>query len=278
MEYDPELVEVGWSERLLFSIILLSFTVLLYDHLLTFANEIEYIWKRRWTPFSVLFMLNRYFAVFTMIAYLCAISDFNKRMLQPSLVLVVLSSVTMLVAEAMLSLRVYAVYNNNKLILGLTLSIWIGHLVTICIAIIGKEGILNPTSLGWNTVLDISTNVRLLFVLPAVVFDAIVGILLTLGLYRSSGPYRVKMPLVRLIIRDGILYFAVVFASNVAWILINVHLANKPWLIGLQFTPMEIWSACITATMIGRLTLNLRMYDPAGNDELTFVTMSLKFT
>jgi hypothetical protein len=29
--------------------------------------------------------------------------------------------------------------------------------------------------------------------------------------------------------------------------------------------------------MIGRLTLNLRMYDPAGNDELTFQSMSLRF-
>lgn len=32
----------------------------------------------------------------------------------------------------------------------------------------------------------------------------------------------------------------------------------------------------ITATMIGRLTLNLRMYDPAAN-ELTFQAMSLRF-
>lgn len=36
------------------------------------------------------------------------------------------------------------------------------------------------------------------------------------------------MPLVNLIIRDGILYFAVVFVSNIAWIVVNTLLADKP--------------------------------------------------
>jgi hypothetical protein len=55
-----------------------------------------------------------------------------------------------------------------------------------------------------------------LFVIPAVVFDTIAGGLLTLGLHRSSGVYRSKMPPVRLI------YFAVVFVTNVVWIFIHV--------------------------------------------------------
>lgn len=76
--------------------------------------------------------------------------------------------------------------------------------------------------------MDITPPIRLLFILPAVIFDAIVGFLLTLGLYRKFGPYRYKMPLVNLIIRDGILYFAVVFVSNVAWIVVNTLLADKP--------------------------------------------------
>lgn len=76
--------------------------------------------------------------------------------------------------------------------------------------------------------MDISTRIRLLFILPAIIFDAIVGLLLTLGLYQNFGPHRYKMPLVNLIIRDGILYFAVVFVSNVAWIIIHTLLADKP--------------------------------------------------
>jgi hypothetical protein len=62
---------------------------------------------------------------------------------------------------------------------------------------------------------------------PALVFDTLVGGFLTFGLYRSSGLYRTKMPLVRLIVRDGILYFAVVFISNIAWILVHIFEANN---------------------------------------------------
>jgi hypothetical protein len=59
------------------------------------------------------------------------------------------------------------------------------------------------------------------------VFDIIAGGLLTFGLYQSSGMYRSKMPLVELIIRDGLLYFAVVFVTNVAWLTVHVLESNK---------------------------------------------------
>jgi hypothetical protein len=99
----------------------------------------------------------------------------------------------------------------------------------------------------------------LLFILPAVVFDAIAGVLLTYGLYQSYGPYRWKMPLVKLIIKDGVIYFAFVFISNVTWIAVYYALCDKPvsfkkyflalrsssnfslqWLIAVQFVPMEM--------------------------------------
>ncbi|KAF9467856.1 hypothetical protein BDZ94DRAFT_1247901 [Collybia nuda] len=133
----------------------------------------------------------------------------------------------------------------------------------------------------------------ILFVMPAMLFDTIVGSFLTLGLYRRSGKC-VHMPLTRLVIRDGLLYFAVVFASNILWVLVYTFASGHRTVVGtfflravvsvaimnsfqpaLDFIPMAIWSGCITTTMISRLTLNLRMHDPSN--ELTFQTMSLKF-
>lgn len=60
----------------------------------------------------------------------------------------------------------------------------------------------------------------MLYIAPAIVFDVIVGDLLTFGLYRRSRPYGKMMPLARLIIQDGLLYFTVVFMTNVGWILV----------------------------------------------------------
>lgn len=67
----------------------------------------------------------------------------------------------------------------------------------------------------------------LLFVVPAATFDTVVGVLLNFGLYRSSGRYGTSMPLVRLIMRDGLLYFLVVFASNITWIVVHIILQQQ---------------------------------------------------
>lgn len=72
---------------------------------------------------------------------------------------------------------------------------------------------------------------------PAVVFDAIMGGLLTWGLYRRTASYKTKMPLATLIIQDGLLYFAVVFTSNILWLL--VHALGSDSLVGIHFS--ESW-------------------------------------
>lgn len=67
-----------------------------------------------------------------------------------------------------------------------------------------------------------------MFVAPAIVFDTVAVGLLTLGLYyRSSGALLKHMSLMRLIIQDRLLYFAVVFVSNIAWILVHIFESNN---------------------------------------------------
>lgn len=73
----------------------------------------------------------------------------------------------------------------------------------------------------------ISKNNGVLFVIPAVVFDAMVTGFLTLGLHRRHGSYQPQMPLTTLVIQDGLLYFAAVFASNILWILVHVLSYNN---------------------------------------------------
>lgn len=60
------------------------------------------------------------------------------------------------------------------------------------------------------------------FISPAIIFDTIAGGFLTFGLYQRSGALRSSMPLVRIIIQDGLLYFAVVFVTNIFWLLLHV--------------------------------------------------------
>lgn len=79
------------------------------------------------------------------------------------------------------------------------------------------------------------------FILPAIVFDITAGTLLTFGLYRRTRLYRSKMPLVKLIIQDGLLYFAVVFLTNVSWLFFNIYSYgyNQILFEGLNFVSPE---------------------------------------
>lgn len=85
-----------------------------------------------------------------------------------------------------------------------------------------------------------------MFIAPAVLFDTITGGLLTLGMYyRRSGASYKHMPLTKLIIQDGLLYFAVVFANNVAWILVHIFESNK--LVSCFVIDCAVSRALITA-------------------------------
>lgn len=152
--------------------------------------------------------------------------------------------------------RVYAVYNNNKHILGLMLSLWIVHLLLMSCVLSGTIGpgpeiqlaqaVTPPLhSIGepyvekliWVTLLfrwvseaDIhlqdssgtSYDSGIWYIFPALVFDITAGVFLTFGLHQRSRPYIATMPLVRLIIDDGLLYLAVVLLTNICWILVHV--------------------------------------------------------
>ncbi|KAF9467854.1 hypothetical protein BDZ94DRAFT_1247893 [Collybia nuda] len=276
---------------------IISFTILSFDYLLTCSSEVGVSHVRKLVLFSILFLCNRYISLSTMAAYV-GITFFDESVhmivstnspTAPSsnrrYALIVFSTVTVPVAEVILILRVYAVYQ-NKFIAGLLLSVWIVHIALMV----------------WMTVTDANTSLLLdmsyskdggiLFMAPAIVFDTIVGGLLTLGVYWKYKFFRMRMPLTRLIAQDGLLYFAAVFATNITWTLVHFRAINLSerlegdlGLVGgsLRFIPLETQviifyeSSCITTTMIGRLTLNLRMYDPAANDELTFQALSLEF-
>jgi len=61
---DPgRIAEIGKDLGTINSTILVGFagfTVLIYDHLITFADEAKYIWKNLRGPLVYLFLLNRY--------------------------------------------------------------------------------------------------------------------------------------------------------------------------------------------------------------------------
>ncbi|KAJ8501501.1 hypothetical protein ONZ45_g12129 [Pleurotus djamor] len=271
--------------RALKSFALVATTILFYDHLLTFGDEIQHIWKKPKTPLSLLFLLNRYFAPPVFI--ICIIALFSPDWTVETLVgfvypLIifsmdhfrctsfakfegVLTLVTVMVAESMLILRVYAVYHQSRLVLVACLTVWITQLGLMSYILAHSGPVViprTPVTYGCILVADLGS-LNILFVVPSIVFDTTIFVMLMVALVKKARDHPLSMML-QIILRDGILYFVVVFMLNSAWTGTG---------LGLSMDLKNILSfpcTAMTNVLIGRLTLNLRK----NSNSLVFDTSS----
>lgn len=79
----------------------------------------------------------------------------------------------------------------------------------------------DPTAQCYALCAD-NRNIGIFAISPALGFDAIILCFLICGLYRSYKLLGSTVSLTQLIIRDGILYFAVICATNAAWLVANI--------------------------------------------------------
>ncbi|PFH49320.1 hypothetical protein AMATHDRAFT_63471 [Amanita thiersii Skay4041] len=248
------------------SMALVSLTILIYDHLLTFGDEVQYIWKRRVSPVTILYLINRYFAPCAFV--ICMVALFSANWTLETLVLTltleyscrsfskfegVLTLVTVMCAEAILILRVYAVYSQKIVVLIPLVVVWVAQLGVMSY-ILSHSGpvIIPPSSISYGCILVADPEIgalAILFVVPAIVFDTIILVFLVFGLYRNVKAYP-DVRMYQLLLQDGILYFLVVVMVNVAWTVTGLTLV----------TDMKNILSLITNILIGRLTLNIRMH------------------
>ncbi|KAF9232808.1 hypothetical protein BU15DRAFT_67125 [Melanogaster broomeanus] len=120
-------------------------TALGYDYLLTFAQEIEYVWKRPWSWVSTLFIvvcITRTSSWIHSELSLITDSKFSR-----GIVLYNIGSWTFLiflaVADLLMILRVYAMYNRSRIILFILLGIYLPTVVVLLVAVSLDE---NPSS------------------------------------------------------------------------------------------------------------------------------------
>ncbi|OBZ71234.1 hypothetical protein A0H81_08567 [Grifola frondosa] len=96
-----------------------SYTVLVWDHLITFADEVRYVWNGRKGPLIWLFFLNRYL---TPLAFIVNLYAYFSPVWTPTHFVRYEGSMTLIginVTALMMLLRVYAMYGRNKVVLSL---------------------------------------------------------------------------------------------------------------------------------------------------------------
>ncbi|THU96205.1 hypothetical protein K435DRAFT_101806 [Dendrothele bispora CBS 962.96] len=240
---------------------LLGTVILYWDHILTFGDEVKYIWFRPKISSSYWFFLNRYIAFFGSIPLLVltlATSNISvcKRYntLYQSLFILNVARVCFLMSQ-----RVYALYQRSRYILNtLTITSVIILVISTYAIVISLHDFFYTEFRGTQgqrirCYIGITDKGAITLAIP---WEALLGfesLVFTLTLWKSwtmRDHYR-HVPLLKLLLRDGAMYYGIVCLSSLANIL-TFYVCGPYIRNGLV-----IFGGTISISMLSRIIINL---------------------
>ncbi|TDL25273.1 hypothetical protein BD410DRAFT_785159 [Rickenella mellea] len=216
-----EIVEAFIQIRVMKSIVLAEFAVLVWDYFVVLPEEVALIWPARWTGSKCLFMINRYlvFVDPVMYIYVAMIGTDAHRCETTFRTLSYFSTIGFLVAQSILMLRTYAVWGtginkSSACMFGIWLAMTAIALWTISKYLGGfhSTGAAVP---GMSGCAMFFAN-RLVWVSVAlyVITETVLVILLV---YKAAQHFRFgRSSLMMVIYRDGLWYFACILVTSIA--------------------------------------------------------------
>ncbi|KAH6885523.1 hypothetical protein BKA70DRAFT_1337670 [Coprinopsis sp. MPI-PUGE-AT-0042] len=235
---------------------LASCVMIYYDIALTTRAEVERIWMQpKYSNVTLLYALNRYL---TPLIYIVIIVSFHqpwpidvcdRYILFPE----VSKIFTCTVIGIIFVLRVRAIYNCSTSITCFAITALVAEIAIKIWAFTDGERLHLPEGIV-GCILVGKHHKRFVFSWIAELgFDSIIFFL---TLWRTWVLYRIQkvrpMSLLSLVVRDGVVYFAVIFLANVATV--ALFLAAPPDLKAMNAS----FSTIITSLMVSRLVLNLK--------------------
>ncbi|THH20022.1 hypothetical protein EW146_g1256 [Bondarzewia mesenterica] len=230
-----------------------ALSMLLYDHLCTFSEEIRCVWKKKKTFILYIFIFIRYYAplAMTVVAYgYFSTAMTRDKYIQPSFSASVYSRPTSIPPILPPLIRIGLPHRCAKWVLFLPL------------------GTIIPLTFFSGILMVLSGELSTMYLFFELSFDTLIFILSmsrTIYIYyKHQGTGAINghgSSLMTNLMRDGIFYFAVIFSMNIIWILMIMYAP-----VGARAV-----AALVTTTMICRITLNLRttVYGPANVFEKT---------
>jgi len=243
---------------------LASSVIIIYDHTITFGDEIYLIWGASWSLGKGLFILNRYFALSSVLVN-------NYALFSPSLTDSFCSHffhwqgwtglIACMIAEVILQMRLYALYFLNKKVLAAMITSFI---VSSSLSATVMGTVLSKVKARAHRVPGVTFCVPdqvgdhfYLFWIPILVFESLlVGLALFRGfqavLSSDGSLFRSGRQLVNVLIRDSVLYFMVMFAT---------YLTNLLVWIGASPNLLEVpigFSVAMSCVLGNRIILNVR--------------------
>jgi len=268
-ELAPILVEAAKQGTASKYVLVSLYTLFVYDNITTLADEVELIWKRKFSAVTFLFIMNRYYtlAVSTVadseVIFPIITPTICKRMIlfQPLATGIPLT----FFPNFVIALRVYALYERNKYLAAMLityllgefgLALWVYLTPSIYAAQLpGPENVTNSMALHVCLAYHsrkLSSFQSASFQFMQTAFDSWV---LVLVLFKSAreffGP-RSQRGLRSIIAAHGVIYYVVVFSVNIAWAL--MLLLATPGLQYIMAGPV----LALAPLAANKLTLSLR--------------------
>ncbi|KAF8126736.1 hypothetical protein EV363DRAFT_562203 [Boletus edulis] len=253
-------------------------TIVVYDYILNFSREIEYVWLRPWTWVSTMFVVVRYIGLCWIIIFTLYGTTFLPGPLEVSRVTDAVSGWAFIVflsaTDLILILRVYAMWNRSRTILSILLFIYVPQ--NIISVVLG--GIYNNPNTYLSVTLvqfldfsfckdlfiDTPATLPVYRATPRLVLSAALVILAvfqtlkqSFEMYKATKQWQPNQYMQKLV-GDGILYFIVnvSYQSYIVFILIAAQTS-----ITTLFLTVSLFLT-LYYTLIPRLVISIReLYD-----------------
>ncbi|CAL1713532.1 unnamed protein product [Somion occarium] len=249
-----------------------SFMILIWEHIITFGDEVEYIWKGRKSFIVWLFFLNRYLTplgfIINLFAYLspswtqevrqdiiltfytisCPILCERFVRYEGSMTVIGLNTTAI-----MMFLRVYALYPTRYVVLAIVGIVFCAELAVNAWLLSHGQAVIHDSRIHACTMIfdpslgDIASASAWLPLL----YDTIV---LAFILKRTLQPVRRRAAgkIMTVLLRDGLLYYSVIFSIN---LVLTLMIALAP--PGIQNITAQL-EYLLTVAMMSRITLHLK--------------------
>lgn len=233
-----------------------GFTILVWDHAITFADEVEIIWGRPKNLLTCLFLLNRYLTPIGFIVNLVAYS-------LPSWSFIkcehfvryegAMTAVGIQVVGLMMFLRVRGMYHDNRYIVILVASLWFVWVAVVAWLLFHSVAVPHA-SLIHSCRMEFSDSVGDLASAWAWVPLCYDTVVFALTLYRTLPSIKNKEAghIVHTLFTDGVLFYSVMCAINLIFTIMVVRAPQ-----GLKNITGQL-ELILTVAMMSRITLSLR--------------------
>ncbi|KAN0098002.1 hypothetical protein V8E55_002448 [Tylopilus felleus] len=253
--------------------------VVLYDSILMFPRELEFIWQRQRSFMSTFYVIVRYLGI----ALALNLWAFNANIPMSPLVRVAVDRFTNfgafvdgVVGQVIMSMRVYAMYLGSKIVLGILVAMILARIalgLAVCVVILGPQSGVSATEWILSGIYvcgpRVNTSSQLPFawdiltiVINALLFMLAVGRFVkhALDMRRMLNRWTVN-DLMRVLVRDSILYF---FLNLLATILLMISVWGIPD-NSTYFSIITAYSQNEASVLIPRLVISFREnYDEDG--------------